>query len=182
MKLLIFQSLHTATLNWQEICRRKGIRTDAAVALYMKPVMLRNGKWAIRSLGDDANLMQDSVEESTPPLLTTVEQLAILKDQRDAVQYAFFRYMEKSIQCDNLARANINSAAINAMTATDAQWPADFAWRCEDNTWLPLTRQQTLGMSAAFGQFLAACFAVFATKSVAIAARQSVDINTGWPV
>ena len=182
MRLLIFQSLHTATLNWQEICRRKGIQPDAPVALHMKPIMLRDGRWAIRSLGDDANLMQDSVEDSTPPLLTAVEQQAILKAKRDAVQYAAFRYMEKSIQCDNLARANINSAAINAMTATDAQWPANFAWRCEDNTWLPLTRQQTLDMSAAFGQFLAACFAVFASKSAAIAAGQSVDINTGWPV
>ena len=182
MKLLIFQLLSTATLNWQEICRRKGIQADTPAALYMKPIMLRDGKWAIRSLGDDANLMQDSVEECSPPLLTPVEQLAILKDKRDAVQYASFRYMGKSIQCDNLARANINSAAINAMTATDAQWPANFAWRCEDNTWLPMTRQQTLDMSAAFGQFLAACFAVFATKSDAIEAGQSVDIHIGWPV
>lgn len=114
-----------------------------------------------------------------PP--SKADLLKQLKAKREAVQYGAFAYMGKRIQCDDLSRANINTAATNAMIATDEQWPAAFAWRCADNSWLPLTRAQTLGMSAAFGQFLAACFATFATKAAQIEASEPCDINSGWP-
>lgn len=114
-----------------------------------------------------------------PP--TKAELLKQLKAKRDAVQYADFAYLDTRIQCDDLSRANINTAATNAMIATDAQWPADFAWRSADNSWLPLNRALTLAMSAVFGQFLASCFSVFATKAAQIEAGEPCDINTGWP-
>lgn len=104
-----------------------------------------------------------------------------LKTKRDTIQYGSFTYLGKTIQCRDEDRANINSAAVNAMMATDEQWPSNFAWRFADNSWLPMTRQQVLGMSAAFGQFLASCFAVFAAKTAQIAAGEPCDINTGWP-
>lgn len=115
----------------------------------------------------------------TPP--SKADLLKTLKAKRDAVQYGAFAYMGKTIQYDINARTNIAQAVRNAMVATDALWPNPFAWRCSDNSWLPMTRMQVLEMDVAAGQFLAACFAVFAAKAAQIEAGAACDINAGWP-
>ena len=106
---------------------------------------------------------------------------AKLQAKRDAIQFGAFAFMGKRIQYDMESRTNIAQAVRNAMVATDEQWPTGFAWICEDNSWLPLTRQQILAMDVAAGQFLAACFAVFAQKTSQIEAGEPCEINTGWP-
>jgi hypothetical protein len=127
----------------------------------------------------DAALSEWGLRRHAEP---TVEQrLDALQARRDEVRWRSFLFMDRSIQCRRVDEGALLQLGLSADRATDESWPAGFAWRCADNSWLPLTRAQAVQMSDAYARFVNACFAVFGEKEAAIKAGQDVEISGGWP-
>ena len=107
--------------------------------------------------------------------------LSLAKNKRDEIINGGFLYMDRKIQSADQDVQFIQTAVQNASLSTDEEWPTTFAWRCMDNTWLPMTRLEVLGMSRTHGLFVNACFTRFAEIEIYLYYGWAVDINAGWP-
>lgn len=96
---------------------------------------------------------------------------------------------DKHIQLDPISRANLNGAHSLAKDVLDGlvTWPADFAWRCTDNTFLLIREPTTMIEIAqtALAYYNAAMKTAWQHKDaieVLVTAEEieAYDITTGW--
>ena len=129
-------------------------------------------------------------EPPIPPPGPTIEErraacVATLHSWRNTYLTGTFRFRDKDIQCREGDVLNI----IGMYTMHVVQGiplPEGFAWRCADNTWLPLNATDLADLSVAYTIFKNACYQYcWFVMEPAIAASdnpESVDITQGWPV
>ena len=138
---------------------------------------LPNGDRVLRETLADALTAFGLVAYSAPAPEPVTED--DIKNKRIAVLSNTFPYLGKSSQCDTASRLSIAEKIATATQVTDEQWAASFpGWRCADNSLLPLTRAEMIGMGLARDTFDAQVWAVFYAK---LAALPNVNLNDGWP-
>lgn len=99
-----------------------------------------------------------------------------------------FSYMGKVIDSDTTSRENVASAAMSALSATMAgvPWSLDPAqgWKCQDNSYLPLTAAEMIQMQATMVQAGVALFAYAQSLKGQVKAAEdptTIDLTSGWP-
>lgn len=92
-------------------------------------------------------------------------------------------YSGKPLQIDPASTANMTAVA--AQISAEVPLPADFAWRMADNTFLPVTAAQMIGLATtASARVMALRKAMWAAKDAARAAktRDEADaVKAAWP-
>lgn len=128
-------------------------------------------------------------EPPVPPPGPTIEErrafvISQMKSIRDSKMNGEFTYLNKQIQCRLTDRENI-AGYMNLYNAGLWTPGETFAWRCADNTWLPLDLQGFLGLAGRAAEFKLACYEKAWNLDAEINASdnpESIDISSDWPV
>ena len=103
---------------------------------------------------------------------------------RDTIQNSQFLFRDKPIQCRQEDVPNIIGMLLKHVLM-QTPLPENFAWRCADDTWLPLDVQGISDLATAYYAFKNACYQFcWFTLEPAINASdnpESIDITQGWP-
>lgn len=110
--------------------------------------------------------------------------ITALHTLRDQLQGSSFLFRTKPIQCRPGDVMNIMGMYTLHVIQT-IPLPNGFAWRCADDTWLPLDAQGISELSAAYYTFKNACYQYcwFTLEPVINNSDnpESIDITQGWP-
>ena len=71
---------------------------------------------------------------------------AQIRTERDRREQTTFPYMGKQLQCDAVSTLRMSKAKEAALAALEAGAPFSEVWTCADNTQLPMTANDILGM------------------------------------